>query len=152
MQGKQHPWAPQNLPMDCDGFLLPAVQAAPCPLQPTVPHCTQLVFILISALKENDLLCSYVLGKVFFLLAKSKRVVPVSISGFPLPSGLPAGLAGRPPPARVGGSAARPPAPQPWCGNPFRPALLTDVPASCSGSFTGSWSRCEGCEELMLNC
>lgn len=49
-------------------FFLPTVQAAPCsPPQPTATHYTQLVFILISALKENYLLCSCFFENCFFL-------------------------------------------------------------------------------------
>lgn len=35
---------------------------------------------------------------------------------------------------------------------PSSRSLLTDVPESCSGSFTGSLSRYKGCQEFMLNC
>lgn len=53
-QGRHHPQALPNLPMDLDGFSLPTVQAAPCPPQLTVTRYTPLVFTLVSALKENS--------------------------------------------------------------------------------------------------
>lgn len=119
-QGKHHPQAPPNLPMDLDGFFLPTVQAAPCPPQLTVARYTPLAFTLVPTLKENSLLrstlsCALLFWKAVFPLAKSTRVVPrghvgVSSSFWPLPRGC------RPPsPCSGGGSPACHPAPAASC-------------------------------------
>lgn len=74
-----------------------SLQAAPCPPQLAVTHCTPLVCTVVSTLKENSLFrrslsCALLFWKAVFPLAKSRRVVPrghvgVSSSSWPLPRG-----------------------------------------------------------------
>lgn len=76
--------------------------------------------------------------------------MPQPISELPLPPLL--AVAALPLPGGPGGPRAPPALPprqgRPGARLPPSPALLADVPAR----FTGSWSRYEGCQEFVLNC